>query len=276
MNHRIAFYARPFPGIQSWYDMVDASAERGMTSLEAFTNMDLAEPDVEEAKKLRAYAEAKGVRICCLSCFCRMTLENTEEQVQRMMAFVDVAAALGSPYFHHTVVSAYTTPDPLLENWDAVFENAVNAVRRIYDYGQSKGVRLIYEDQGYMVNGVENYGKFLEALDRDVGVLLDIGNNYNVDEELDGFLEKYLSRICHVHVKDVTYSQEVVPGWIHTLNHHSFWCVPMGQGIIDHRKYISRLEEAGYTGVYSLEFGADSDESPLIDDAIATLSGWLR
>ena len=275
MNTRIAFYARPFPGIRSWYDMVDESAKRGMTALEAFTNMDLETPDVEAAKKLRAYAEEKGVRFCCLSCYCLMTLENTEEQVARMMAFVDVAAALGSPYFHHTVVSAYTTPEPLLEEWDAVFENAVNAVRRIYDYGQTKGVRLVYEDQGYMVNGVENYGRFLDAVGRDVGVLLDMGNNYNVDEELDGFLEAFLPRICHVHIKDVAYSDRVLPGWIHTLHHHSFQCLPMGAGIIDHKKYISRLEAAGYTGIYSLEYGADSDDSTLMDDTIATLSGWL-
>lgn len=275
MNTRIAFYARPFPSVKSWYDMVDESARRGMTALEAFTNMNLAEPDVEEAKRLRAYAEAKGVKFCCLSCYCLMTLENTQEQVARMMAFVDVAAALGSPYFHHTVVSDYVRPEPLLENWDAVFENAVNAVRRIFDYGQTKGVRLIYEDQGYMINGVENYGKFLDAVDRDVGVLLDMGNNYNVDEELDGFLEKYLPRICHVHIKDVDYSEEEIPGWLCTLNHHSFQCLSMGQGIIDHKKYVSQLESSGYTGIYSLEFGADSDDSTLMDDAIATLSGWL-
>ena len=193
MNKRIALYASPYPRVKSWYDMIDESVRLGLNQLEAFTKNELAEPDLEEAKKLRAYADEKGVKFCCLSCYCNFSLENTQEQTQRMKGFVDVAAILGSPYFHHTIVAGYPTPDYVLENWDALFENAVNAIREIYDYGQEKGVRLIYEDQGYMFNGVKNYGKFLDAVNRDVGVLLDTGNNYNVDEELDAQVVKVIS-----------------------------------------------------------------------------------
>ena len=38
--NRIALYSRPHPNVSSWFDMVDESAKRGMTVLEAFTNMD--------------------------------------------------------------------------------------------------------------------------------------------------------------------------------------------------------------------------------------------
>jgi len=278
VNNRIAFYASPYPRVRSWYTMIDEAAEAGMTHIEGFTKDELAEPDPETAQKLRAYADEKGIRFCCLSCFCNFSLENTEAQLQRMMGFVDVAAILGSPYFHHTVVAGYPTPEEVLENWDALFDNAVSAVRRLYDYAEAKGVRLIYEDQGYMINGVKNYGKFLAAVDRDVGVLLDMGNNYNVDEELDGFLEAYLPRIRHVHIKDVEYSEseKVEPGWICTLNRHSFRCLAMGQGIIDHKKYVTRLEEAGYTGFYTLEYGAPTDDSPLMEQTIRQLESWLR
>ena len=50
----------------------------------------------------------------------------------------------------------------------------------------------------------------------------------------------------------------------------------MGQGIIDHEKYIRQLEASGYTGCYSLEFGAPSQDSTLLEDAIETLSGWIK
>ncbi len=278
MNNRIALYASPYPRVKSWYDMIDESVRLGLTQLEGFTKNELAEPDLEEAKKLRAYADEKGVKFCCLSCYCNFSLENTQEQIQRMKGFVDVAAVLGSPYFHHTIVAGYPTPDYVLENWDALFENAVNAIREIYDYGQQKGVRLIYEDQGYMFNGVENYGKFLDAVNRDVGVLLDTGNNYNVDEELDAFLETYMSRIAHVHIKDVLYgpTPEGMPDSIYTLKGNYFWPVALGEGVMNHEKYVTALEKAGYRGIYSLEYGAPTDDSPLLEETMDTLAGWLR
>ncbi|MBE6941867.1 MAG: sugar phosphate isomerase/epimerase [Ruminococcaceae bacterium] len=277
LNTRIAFYTRPYPRIRSWFEMIDEAAKRGMTAIEGFTNMELAEPDPEAARKIRAYADEKGVRFCCLSCFCNFALDDTEDQITRMMRYIDVASILGSPYFHHTLVAGYPTPDYVLQNWDALFENAVHAVRRLYDYGQTKNVRLIYEDQGYMFNGLVNYGKFLDAVDRNVGVLLDFGNHYNVDEELDGFLEAYLPRVCHVHIKDVLYAPtpDGMPDSLYTLKGNYFWPVAMGTGIMDHKKYITRLENAGYSGLYSLEYSAPSDDSSLIDDTIATLSSWL-
>lgn len=277
MMNRIALYSRPHPNVSSWFDMVDESAKRGMTVLEAFTSMDLGTPDPEVAKKLRAYADAKGVQFCCLSCYCVMTPESAPQETKRMMDYVDIAAILGSPYYHHTVVSGYPTPDPVLENWDAIFDTAVSSVRKIADHGKQKGVRLIYEDQGYMINGVENYGKFLDAVGEDVGVLLDMGNNYNVDEELDGFLEKYMDRICHVHVKDVLYgpTPEGMPDSIRTLKGNYFWPVALGEGIMELEKYVKTLEQKGYTGVYALEYGSPSEESTLLDDTVQTLSGWL-
>lgn len=277
LNTRIAFYTRPYPKIKSWFEMIDEAAKRGMPALEGFTNMELAEPDLEFARKLRTYADEKGVKFCCLSCFCNFGLDNTEEQITRMMRYIDVASILGSPFFHHTLVAGYLTPDYVLQSWDALFENAVHAVQLLYDYGQSKNVRLIYEDQGYMFNGVVNYGKFLNAVDRNVGVLLDFGNNYNVDEELDDFLEAYLPRVCHVHIKDVLYAPtpDGMPDSLYTLRGNYFWPVAMGAGIMDHKKYITRLEHAGYTGLYSLEYSAPSDDSSLMDDTIATLSSWL-
>ncbi len=36
------------------------------------------------------------------------------------------------------------------------------------------------------------------------------------------------------------------------------------------------LEASGYTGCYSLEFGAPSQDSNLLEDAIETLSGWIK
>ena len=277
MNTRFALYSRPRPSVASWYEVIDEAAGLGMTHIEGFTNWELAEPNPEAARKLRAYADKKSIRFCCLSCYCNFSLENTQAQLLRMKGFVDVAAILGSPYFHHTIVAGYPTPKPVLYNWDALFNNAISAIRILFDYAQKQNIRLIYENQGYMFNGVRNYGKFLDAVDRDVGVLLDMGNNYNVDEPLDAFLEAYRDRICHVHIKDVLYGStpEGMPDSLQTLNGNYFWPVAAGCGIMPLERYITSLEKGGYTGFYSLEYGSPTDDSPLLDNSIETLRGYL-
>ena len=253
MNKRIALYGVPYPHVHSAYAMIDCAAANGMKVLEVFTKEELETPDLEAARKIRAYADKHGVKICCLSCYTSISPENVKETVPLMKRFVDVAAALGSPYFHHTLVSKYSTPDYVIEHKEALFETVIKAVREIYDYGQSVGVRLVYEDQGYLIH-------------------------YNVDEEMEGFFNAFKDRVCHVHLKDVIYADR--PGcendWIQTLHGKFFRVVPMGEGIIDHKKYIDQLEAAGYTGCYGLEYGAPSQDSTLLDDTIRTLERWIK
>ena len=61
MNDRICFYSQPFSSVQTYYDMIDVSAEYGMKYIEGFNMLDFAEPDIEAAKKIRKYADEKGV-----------------------------------------------------------------------------------------------------------------------------------------------------------------------------------------------------------------------
>ena len=278
MNKRIALYGVPYPHAHTNFTMIDCAAANGMKVVELFVKDELETPDLEMARKIRAYADKYGIKVCCLSCYTSISPENAAETVPLMKRFVDVAAALGSPYFHHTLVSKYDKPDYVIENKEALFETVIQAVREIYDYGQSVGVRLVYEDQGYLINGVEGFGRFLDTVARDVGVVLDFGNHYNVDEEMEGFFNAFKDRVCHVHIKDVIYADQ--PGWeddwIRTLHGKFFRVVPMGEGIIDHKKYIDQLEAGGYTGCYGLEYGAPSQDSTLLDDTIETLSGWLK
>lgn len=278
VNRRIAFYTRPYPRARSWFAIIDEAVRVGMPYIEGINHYELREPDLDTARALRAYADEKGVRFGCLSCFCNFTPENTEAQIARMKTYIDMAQILGAPYFHHTLVAGYETPEEVQKNREILFENAVGAVRRLYDYGQTKGIRLIFEDQGYLFNGVENFSRFLDTVDRNVGVLLDTGNTFNVDEEPEEFLEAFLPRICHVHLKDVVYAptSEGMLQWIRTLKGNFFWPVPLGQGRLPLEKIVRRLEKAGYSGLYALEYGAPSDDSPVMTETMATLSDWLE
>ena len=58
MNSRVCFYSRPFPGIHSYYALIDASVAHGLTKLEAFGFMELSQPIYDAfPEELRKLAE---------------------------------------------------------------------------------------------------------------------------------------------------------------------------------------------------------------------------
>lgn len=276
MNARIAFYATPFPRIRSYYDMIDLAADYGTKVIEGFNRWELKTPDPESAKRLRDYADKKGIRFVCLSCYCEIRPEDTPVQIQNMKAYADIAGILDSPWLHHTLVSGYTDPGYVADHSEMLLDNAVTVVQQVYDYAESVGVKPIYENQGYLINGVNGFWRFLEKADRDVGVLLDTGNIYSVDETPDAFFTAFKERIVHVHLKDVCYrAVPDSPGWRCTRSHRYYKGVAPGKGIVDLKGIVTQLECGGYHGCYALEFGAESDDSPVIDDSVDHLSRLL-
>lgn len=257
--------------------MIDLAADYGAKVIEGFNRWELKTADPEAAKKLRAYAEKKGIRFVCLSCYCEMLPDNAPEQIQKMKAYANIAGILGAPWLHHTLVSGYSDPNYVLKNADLLLAAAANTARQIYDYCQELAIRPIYENHGYLINGIKGFSRFLEKTDRDVGILLDTGNSYSVDESPELFVKAFSGRIAHVHLKDVCYS--TIPAsseWRCTRNHHYYKNAEPGRGIVDLTAIMSQLESTGYQGYYALEFGAPHDDSPVLDEAISRFSTHLQ
>lgn len=277
MNRKIVFYSRPFPRIDSYYKLIDLAASYGMEAVEGFCHMELTDTDTAEAARIRAYADEKGIRFCCFSVFCNIVGDSREQEIERLKRFADVAAILGSPYIHHTIAGEIFNPATVLPIENTLFERGIQAVREIYDYAAAIGIRAIYEDQGYIFNGVRGFGKFLDQVDRPVGIVADFGNIYQVGESITDFVRAYADRVCHVHLKDVVIRdknpREVC---ITTLDGRKLEEVSIGDGLVDFSAAIRMLKDAGYAGYYALECCAPTDTSPLIDRAIGVIEYHLR
>ena len=91
MNKRISFYSRPFPRVNSYYDMIDLAAEYGMESVEGYCQFELETPDVEAARELRAYGESKGVKFCCFSIFLNLVGDDASPLLDK---FINMVAEL--------------------------------------------------------------------------------------------------------------------------------------------------------------------------------------
>ena len=262
MNQKIGFYTPPLPSMRSYRATVDAAAEYGVSAVEALNIYEFATPDVEVAREMRAYADSKNVQFSCFSVFCNLVGDGAEQAIEQVKAYVDVATVLGSPYVHHTIVCETEFPEKILPFQKEYFEQGVHAVREIYDYAQERGIKTIFEDQGYLFNGVKNFRRFLNEVDRDIGVVADFGNIAHAGENIIDFLKAFLPYVRHVHIKDVIVKDEGCgKGCLKTLDKRFMYEVPLGEGEVPMKEAVAMLQAAGYNGFYSLESRGQTDDS---------------
>lgn len=269
MNDKIIFYSKPFPNVKSYKEMIDCAVEYGIRAVECLNKFEFETPDVLVAKELKAYADSKGIKFACFSLYFELTSGDVNEKIEMLKKFVDVASVLGSPYVHHTITPDFLNFQNILPFKDVHFNKGIVAVREIYDYAQSLGIKTIYENQGFIFNGVDNFGKFLNMVERDVGVIADFGNIYQTENNIEEFILAFKDKICHVHLKDVVLTDTNVYGigWP-TLTNKYVTEVEPGTGIIDYKKCFKTLKDAGYNGFFALEYTVKSDDR---DDLTAVL-----
>lgn len=242
----------------SFKQSVDFAVKNGLTAIEPSPAMELAEPDVEAAREIAAYAEEKGVKIACFSMGANFLAGSYADTLARLKSYIDVAAALGSPLFHHTLA---TGPDPTRSRvaFKDVLELCVSAVRELYDYAEQLGVKCAYENQGFYVNGCDRYEAFLSAVGRDVAVVADVGNILFVDEAPEAFVGRFAPLVAHVHVKDYFWKPAggADPGeqWHHATRGGNYLRdAIMGHGVVDFETIFRQLSAVGYDGCFSLEY----------------------
>lgn len=272
MDKKLSFYSRPFPSIKSYYDLIDAAAEYGLNAVEGFNFMEFETPDTEVAKKIKEYADKKNVSFPCFSVAIKFAAENT----QLLKKYADVARVLGSPYLHHTIVGECSDPSKVLPSKERLFKEGIAAVREIYDYAEGIGVKAIYEEQGYIFNGIEGFGRFIKEVGRNVGVVLDFGNIYESENNLFEFIESFKDRIAHVHIKDIKLrDNNDSGGGLNTLNGKYMFDAKFGQGDVKVKEAVELLKKHGYNGYYSLEFGAGDGSCADMGASIDLIKSWL-
>lgn len=264
MQNRLAFYTPPFTNVNSYFEMVDLACKYGIKNLETLNILDFSEPNEEVAKKLREYADCRGVKICCVSVGIDLVGDDGEQNIEKVKKFVDIAVILGSPYIHHTIVFEFENPDKVVKNEQVYFNRGVLAVREIYDYAKSRGIKSMCEEQGFIFNGKENFAKFLDTVDRDIGVVADVGNIMFVDEKADLFFPLIKDKILHAHVKDF---KIVSDGTYKTRGGNRLVDAKLGTGDADVKSALKYLEKIGYKGLISLEcmLVDEKDEKTLTD-----------
>lgn len=269
MRDRLALYTQPYEGIKSYFEMIEIAKEHGLSKLEILNHLELTLPDVEFAKKLKKYAMENGITFPCVSVGIQLMVDDPTKEIEQLKKYAEIAAILGSPFLHHTIAFSWENPDEVYSHKEEYFEKGIKAVREVYDYAQSLGVRVITEDQGFIFNGKENFKRYIDQVDRNVGVVADFGNIQFVDEELETFIPLFADRIVHAHVKDYKFIKEGeyqdLEGGYLTLRHNKICDTDLGKGTVNIKQIINELNKIGYKGVIALEamIGNRDDEDIL-------------
>ena len=198
----LSLYTPPFSETTSYFDIVDIAKEYGLSHVETINAMEIGPADVEAAKRLREHADKQGITFTCCSFAVNLSGEDRDWAIQYTKDYVDVVKALGSPYLHHTIALSTYKPGTceLKEDFEVFYKRGIEAVREIYDYAAERGIRTIFEDQGAIFNGCDNFGRFLDEVNRDVGVVADFGNIIFVDDDPVKFINMCGDKIVNVHV----------------------------------------------------------------------------
>ena len=234
--------------------------ELGFSGVEIFSDdvsgTENAVKTVEEAAFVKEVLGKYGLSVSCYSVYAG--IYRNPEGVESLKKQLHIAAALGSPYFHHTLL-------PWLSLWDGApkFKEAVDEVLEtaveIADYAKGLGLKCIYEGQGYYVNGVSGFKYFWRRIKKrcaNVGICADLGNILFVNDTPERFIKKFSEDICHVHIKDYLLKKsDNSPGiyWLGAKDKTWLRDTMIGSGVVNFAKCIKLLKKNGYNGSFSLE-----------------------
>lgn len=219
---------------------------------------------VETAKEYKKVLDRYGLAVPCFTCATSVVEMKkpdkiNEDNVRGICNYLDVAAALGAPVFHHTVCYA-TVYEKVDAEYESMLELAVKGCKTVARYADKLGIKVIYEPQGFVFNGVEGLGPLLERVKEEcpnVGICGDVGNTIFFDEFADGLFEKYPADVLHVHIKDM-----VIFDSDHDMGDRRHYItrsgkkvieVPIGTGDIKLNRIFKALKSVGYDGYFSIE-----------------------
>lgn len=145
---------------------------------------------------------------------------------------------------------------------DTEWEILANGLNKLGRLAQKKGMSLVFHHHmGTGVQTTEEIDRLMEMTDEDVvSLLYDTGHLYLSGEDTIGVLKKHLSRIKHVHLKDVrsTVAEKVKNERLSFLDgvREGVFTVP-GNGDIDFIDVFNTLAAADYHGWMLVEAEQD-------------------
>lgn len=231
---------------------IEHTAKLGFDAVE-FLALPEEKCNVSTAKK---ELSAASLKVSCYSVCANLLSGNTQKTETLLLKYADVAAELGSTYFHHTLVSPLVLPQNA-PSFSEVLPIVVRSAEKIANHCEKLGITCLYEPQGMYVNG-EGLKRFFEEMKkrcRNIGICGDVGNSLFVDYSPSLIFDELAPYIKHVHLKDYKIKNEKSSEGkaYRSLGGKWLYDAPLGSGDVDISHCLSKLREQNYCGDFAFE-----------------------
>jgi inosose dehydratase len=191
-------------------------------------------------------------------------------------------ATLGVEYVLHTIRYAKLAGCPAVDTTDdrnrpagMSDREAMDHMRTIYGrivpVAEAYGVTVNIEPHGYYTTKPDFMEEMLSFADSPyLRMNMDTGNIFIAGEDPVAFLQRFLPKVNHVHIKDVSPLLAAAQRGELTGIAVSHCAIGEGVNAVNIRASIERLVRGGYDGVFSIE--CEGHGGPLIERSLA----WLR
>jgi len=222
----------------------------------------------EDAKLLRRKMDRHGVRFSQVDAAYPLSgLDGPTRGVPYVMKSIAWAAQVGCPCVDTT--DGMKPPEELDER------EAVALMRRSYrqilEVADAHGVTVNIEPHGYFTTNPEVMEEMLSFSQTPLlGLNMDTGNTFISGQDPVAFLKRFITRVAHVHIKDVSPSLAASTRGRQTGIAVSHCALGDGVNADNIRDCLVVLRDHGYQGVLSME--CEGQGGPMIERSLA----WLR
>ncbi|HRZ17769.1 MAG TPA: sugar phosphate isomerase/epimerase family protein [Candidatus Hydrogenedentes bacterium] len=171
------------------------------------------------------------------------------------------------------------TTDGLHKPADLTEAESMAQMRRMYReivaVAEAYEIHVNIEVHGYFTTNPDRLEEMLGFCDSPFfGLNLDTGNSFIAGQDPVHFCRRFLGRIRHVHVKDVSESLAAVARGGQTGIAVSQCAIGEGVNADNIRRCLEILRDGGFTGTLSME--CEGQGGPLIEKSLAWLRGTLK
>ncbi|HVK24025.1 MAG TPA: sugar phosphate isomerase/epimerase [Actinokineospora sp.] len=142
---------------------------------------------------------------------------------------------------------------------------------QILEVAEAHDMRINIEPHGYFTTNPDRMAQMLDFVDSPLlGMNLDTGNTYIAGQDPVAFTKRFLDRISHVHVKDVSQSLADAVRGGQTGIAVSHCAIGDGVNADNIREILALLRDNEYDGVLSIE--CEGQNGPMLERSLT----WLR
>jgi len=226
----------------------------------------------EDPLRVRDSLEAHGVRLSQIDAAFPLSESN--------------AAEIGIPYVTNCIrwaalagCSAIDTTDGLHKPPDQSEHAVLSAMKerylRILEVADRYGMSVNIETHGYFTTRMEYLSELLSLAPSPLlGLTFDTGNVFISGAEPPLFLQHFLNRVLHVHIKDVHPDLAARARGRDSGIGMSHCAIGEGVNADNIRACLSQLRDAGYSGPVSLE--CEAAGGPIMERSAVWISALLR